>query len=140
MSLINCNECGRQVSTQAKNCPNCGAPIVTSIVTSENIKIEHYIEQKPAKPKDNLVWAILSTLCCAPLGVPFGVVAIVHSAKVDSLYHNGNYAEAQKEADIARKWAIRSVIAGIVFWTLHIIFLVVLYMPFLIDLLEDYIF
>lgn len=94
MSLINCNECGRQVSTQAKNCPNCGAPIVTS----ENIKIEHYIEQKPAKPKDNLVWAILSTFCCTP----FGVVAIVHSVKVDSLYHNGNYAEAQKEADIAK--------------------------------------
>lgn len=139
MSLINCNECGRQVSTQAKNCPNCGAPIVTSIVTSENIKIEHYIEQKPAKPKDNLVWAILSTLCCAPLGVPFGVVAIVHSAKVDSLYHNGNYAEAQKEADIARKWAIRSVIAGIVLWFLYIIFIIFLVVLYATDSI-DYVF
>lgn len=120
MSLINCNECGRQVSTQAKNCPNCGAPIVTS----ENIKIEHYIEQKPAKPKDNLVWAILSTLCCC---LPFGVVSIVHSAKVDSLYHSGNCIEAQKEADIAKKWAIRSVVAAIVFWVLYIILVVVLY-------------
>lgn len=120
MSLINCNECGRQVSTQAKNCPNCGAPIVTS----ENIKIEHYIEQKPAKPEDNLVWAIISTLCCC---LPFGVVSIVHSAKVDSLYHSGNYAEAQKEADIAKKWAIRSVVAAIVFWVLYIILVVVLY-------------
>lgn len=132
MSLINCNECGRQVSTQAKNCPNCGAPIVTS----ENIKIEHYIEQKPAKPKDNLVWAILSTvLCCLPLGI----VSIVHSAKVNSLYHRGNCVEAQKEADIARKWAIRSVIAGIVLWFLYIIFIIFLVVLYATDSI-DYVF
>lgn len=31
MALINCPECGKQVSTQAKTCPNCGAPIDTAI-------------------------------------------------------------------------------------------------------------
>ena len=30
MSLINCTECGKQVSDKAKNCPNCGAPIATT--------------------------------------------------------------------------------------------------------------
>lgn len=35
MALINCKECGAQVSTQAKNCPSCGAKIKkpTSIIT-----------------------------------------------------------------------------------------------------------
>lgn len=26
MALINCQECGREVSDQAKTCPHCGAP------------------------------------------------------------------------------------------------------------------
>ena len=27
MALISCNECGRQVSDKASQCPGCGAPI-----------------------------------------------------------------------------------------------------------------
>ncbi len=27
MSLINCSECGKDISDQAKACPNCGMPI-----------------------------------------------------------------------------------------------------------------
>ena len=33
MSLINCNECGKEISDKAKVCVNCGCPI-------EKIKIE----------------------------------------------------------------------------------------------------
>ena len=31
MALINCPECGSQVSSTAKNCPNCGVTIDNSI-------------------------------------------------------------------------------------------------------------
>lgn len=27
MALINCSECGKQISDQASRCPNCGAPV-----------------------------------------------------------------------------------------------------------------
>ena len=82
------------------------------------------MENNVPKPDNYLVWAILSTvLCCMPIGI----VSIVHSAKVDSLYYSGNYGEAQEAADKAKKWAIRSVIAAIVFWVLYIILFVVLY-------------
>ena len=27
MALIKCRECGKEVSTSAQNCPNCGAPV-----------------------------------------------------------------------------------------------------------------
>lgn len=27
MSLINCEECGKEVSSKAVRCPNCGAPV-----------------------------------------------------------------------------------------------------------------
>lgn len=40
MSLINCPECGTEVSDKATNCPKCGYPINTvSIETTETEKI-----------------------------------------------------------------------------------------------------
>lgn len=61
------------------------------------------------KPKNYLVWAILSTLFCC---VPLGIVAIIHSTKVDSLYYSGNYAEAKKESDLAEDWTRYAAIFG----------------------------
>ncbi|WEH92317.1 zinc ribbon domain-containing protein [Acinetobacter soli] len=48
MALINCKECGAQVSTQAKTCPNCGA--------------------KVKKPTSKLTWIILGVIV-------FGILA-----------------------------------------------------------------
>ena len=31
MALINCKECGKQISSKAKSCPGCGCPIVYSM-------------------------------------------------------------------------------------------------------------
>ncbi|GAS89526.1 CD225/dispanin family protein [Mycolicibacterium brisbanense] len=61
-------------------------------------------------PDNNLVWAILCTvLCCLPLGI----VAIVKSTQVSGLYAQGRYAEAQKSADDAKKFAMWGAIAGV---------------------------
>ena len=35
MALINCPECGNQVSTAAKACPNCGFPVAEKVQASE---------------------------------------------------------------------------------------------------------
>lgn len=41
MSLINCTECGRQISDKAKSCPGCGAPIaITKFCKHCGAKIE----------------------------------------------------------------------------------------------------
>ena len=32
MALINCPECGKQISDQAKNCPDCGYPIYSEVI------------------------------------------------------------------------------------------------------------
>jgi hypothetical protein len=70
-----------------------------------------------------MVWAILSTvLCCLPLGV----VAIVKSSQVQSLWFQGFHAEAQKAANDARKWAMWSAISIGIFLLLYIVFAVVM--------------
>ena len=59
-------------------------------------------------PENNLVWAILATvMCCLPLGI----VALLKATKVDQLWYQGRYEEAQKAADDAKKWSIYSAVS-----------------------------
>lgn len=77
-----------------------------------------YGQPSQPKPDSNLVWGILATiLCCLPLGI----VSIVKASKVDSLWAQGNFAGAQAASEDAKKWAIYSAIAGIVFGVLYAI-------------------
>lgn len=61
-------------------------------------------------PPTYLVWAILTTVLCC---LPFGVVAIVKSTKVESYYIQGLYAESLNASKEAKKWSIVSAcVAG----------------------------
>ena len=68
-----------------------------------------YGNQAPMKPSNNLVWGILTTICCC---LPFGIVSIVYAAKVDSLYYAGRYEEARTAARKAGTWAVVAAIVG----------------------------
>ncbi len=49
--LIDCPECGKQISDLAKSCPQCGAPVLLAEAYEENRQIErgfHLSKQKPA--------------------------------------------------------------------------------------------
>lgn len=63
------------------------------------------------KPDNYLVWAILTTIFCF---WPTGIVAIIKSTKVDSLWTSGQYAAAQEASDDAKKWSIITAIVGVV--------------------------
>ncbi|ULE33743.1 CD225/dispanin family protein [Mycobacterium sp. IDR2000157661] len=63
------------------------------------------------QPDTNLVWGILVTVLCC---LPFGIVSIINAAKVSGLWAQGQYAQAQKASDDAKKWAIYGAIAGVV--------------------------
>ena len=39
MALINCPECGKEISSNAKNCPNCGNPMNVKQNNKENNSI-----------------------------------------------------------------------------------------------------
>ena len=56
-------------------------------------------------------------MCCMPLGV----WAIVLASKVDSLWTAGHYAEAQENADKAKKVSIIGLIVGGIFSIIYLI-------------------
>ena len=77
-----------------------------------------------APPDNKLVWSILATIFCC---LPFGIVAIIKSAEVNSKWAAGDQAGARQSAADAGKWIKWSVIVGIIaivvsfgFWLLAV--------------------
>ena len=78
--------------------------------------------QPPMRPENNMVWAILSTIfCCLPLGI----IAIVFSNKVNTLYNSGDFAGAEEAADNAKKYAIMAAVCGLAFSSIGILAIVI---------------
>jgi len=74
---------------------------------------------QPGPPPSNyLVWAILTTILCC---LPFGIVSIVKSTQVNSLWAQGQTAAAQEASAAAKKWAMIAAITGIALNVLAII-------------------
>lgn len=70
-------------------------------------------------PKSWFIEAILVTIFCCQ---PFGIVAIVYAALVESAISAGNLAEAQRVSKLAGKWTRIGFICGLVFGILFILF------------------
>lgn len=79
------------------------------------------MQPKPVNWVPYLILSILSTLCCC---LPFGVVGIVFSAKINSSMAAGNLEEAQKNAKMARIWIIVSFVLGILTWVIYMMLIV----------------
>lgn len=62
---------------------------------------------KPRKPDSNLILSIISISIC----LPFGILALMESVKVDSLYAEGDYNGAQRASDNSKQWSIWSFCA-----------------------------
>lgn len=72
----------------------------------------------PAQPENYLVWAILVTVCCC---LPFGIVAIVKSSKVNTLYAAGQYDMAQLQSQDTKKWCIIGAVTGLIIEIIYFI-------------------
>lgn len=77
--------------------------------------------QKPVNWVPYLILSIISTLCCC---LPFGVVGIVFSAKINSAILAGNLEEAQNNAKMARIWIIVSFAIGFLTWLIYMVLIV----------------
>ncbi len=66
-----------------------------------------------------LVQSILVTLCCC---LPFGIAAIVNAAKVNTHLAKGEYEQAVKASEDAKKWCWFGFFFGIIGNALYILF------------------
>lgn len=121
-----CPKCGCECQREARFCPNCGGNLDPTINDTGSTSARPSVDtqSKPAVAPDNyLVWAILATLFCC---LPFGIAGIVNAARVDNLYNNGRYEEAQTASDKARKWSMVSAVVAAVCWVLYVLVMVIL--------------
>jgi hypothetical protein len=65
-----------------------------------------------------LTQAILVTLCCC---VPFGIVAIVNAAQVNTHIARGDYEAARKASDQAKMWSTIGFVGGLIVGVFYII-------------------
>ena len=89
-----------------------GATVVPAVVSNPPNNAGVPAEQVPS----NLVWAILSTLCCC---LPLGIVSIVYASKVEGYVFAGDIETAKENSKKAAMWAWISFgvsIAGGIIW------------------------
>ena len=72
-------------------------------------------------PDTNLVWAILTTIFCC---LPFGIVSIVYSSKVESRWRMGLQEEAEEYSNKAKNWALASALTSLGLTIIYIIIIV----------------
>ena len=53
MALIDCPECGKQVSSKAPTCPNCGVPIASEPPSRPDREVAAMQAAAESKPKKN---------------------------------------------------------------------------------------
>ena len=93
-----CTSCGMQLPPGAVSCPNCGQA-VRRFAAAPTAVIPNY-----------LISSILVTLCCC---MPFGIVALVFSAQVNSKLAAGDVAGAQAASNSAKTWNLVAFLAGL---------------------------
>ena len=114
---------GNQQSQMSQVPPLSGQPTQQQPYQQQCYYQPNYVQsQRPRKPDNNLVWAILCTLFCC---LPFGIISIVYSSKVDSLYNAGNYDEAQEAANKAKNWAMWGAISFAIILVLYFILIAI---------------
>lgn len=67
--------------------------------------------ETPECPPTNMVWAIISTICCC---WPLGILAIFFAYKTKKFYKEGNYQKAEKFSEYGAWAIILSIVLGII--------------------------
>ena len=73
-------------------------------------------------PSNNLVLAILTTILCC---LPFGIVAIIKAAEVNTKWAQGDQAGAVASAAAAKKWSFIGIGVGLAVGVIYALFLVI---------------
>ena len=119
MSLMNCPECGREVSSIATSCPNCGYPLQTAVQEIEPQQAEQPEVDVPMD--DFLTKPILYAIFFSGA---FGAPAIVCAARAGMMAKKGKQEESNLLKRISDRWCKVSMwvgIGGYIYLTLYLI-------------------
>jgi hypothetical protein len=94
MSLIPCRECGKEISTEARACPNCGAPTLTA---NQEANIPSPIREPPTRPErsSSRPGSPLIKLCIA-LAIVVGIAYFVLNSSSSSSSSSSNASDANQ--------------------------------------------
>jgi hypothetical protein len=67
-------------------------------------------EGLPPTVPSHMVWAVLSTILCC---LPFGIVAIIYAAQVNTLVFRGDITGAMRASRTARNWVLATIGVGV---------------------------
>ncbi|MGC4005869.1 MAG: CD225/dispanin family protein [Pirellulales bacterium] len=102
-----CHNCGAENPNTATRCSKCGAspagsvnPYASSSFSASQAG-NQYGGVPTGCPPNYLVHSILITVLCC---LPFGVVALVYAAQVESKWSSGDYAGAMSASNSAKLW------------------------------------
>lgn len=90
MALINCPECGKEVSDKAGNCPNCGCPITPVNVEVKQNNVVEPVTNTGASPKKKV-----NPILFVIIGVVVVVAIIIAVVVSGNLKKSKTYDEAQ---------------------------------------------
>ena len=121
---VYCTTCDREADPGARFCDNCGAALVPQVNNEPPYVPGMGYQGAPAygeapRIPNYLVQAILVTICCC---LPAGIVSIVFAAQVNGKVASGDYAEAQRLSNNARKWCWISLGLGIAILLIYGVF------------------
>ena len=74
------------------------------------------------QPSTHMALAIITTLMCC---LPTGIVAIMKSSKVESLYYAGRYDEAVDASKSSMNWSIAGIVISLIGWLAYVLLVVV---------------
>ncbi|OPZ09727.1 MAG: Interferon-induced transmembrane protein [candidate division BRC1 bacterium ADurb.BinA292] len=100
-----CPQCGAENPEGSQRCSQCGA------ILPQRQPAPAGAAPVPGSLPNYLVQAILVTVCCC---VPFGIVAIVYAAQVNSKLTAGDFAGATESSAKAKKWCWIALITGLI--------------------------
>jgi hypothetical protein len=120
-----CQNCGCLIDDSATVCPRCGqstTEVSPYASPGDYQPAGQYGPRAMGPPLPTyLVQSILVTLFCC---LPFGIVAIVQAAKVESKQNAGDYEGALLASNSAKKWCWVAFFCGLIAIGLQVVSLV----------------